>query len=178
MWAGNGIEAMGRSRRIQEIQEEIARRAEEPEKGPEEMLSVLVFYLSDERYAFPLEVVREVSRVGHITPLPGLPAAVLGATGLRGEVLPVLDLRHMLGLPERPPTAESRLIVVQQGNIVAAMLADRVEDVAALPTSTLQAPPAEAEGTSPFLQAIARRGEEVTRVLHLAGLLEAVRHGG
>ncbi len=168
---------MGRSRRVQEIEEELARRAEEPERGPEEVLNVLVFYLSDERYAFPLEVVREVGRVGHITPLPGLPAAVRGATGLRGEVLPVLDLRRMLGLPERPLTAESRLLIVQQGNIVAAMLADRVEDIAALPASTLRTPPAEAEGRPLFLWAIAHQGEEAIRVLHLAGLLEAFRHG-
>lgn len=169
---------MARSRRIQEIQEEVARRAEEPEEGPEGGLNVLVFYLSDERYAFPLEVVREVGRVGHITPLPGLPAVVLGATGLRGEVLPVLDLRRILGLPERPPDAESRLLVVRHGDTVAAMLADRVEDIAALPVSALQTPPAEAEGQLPFLQAIARQGEEAVRVLNLAGLLEAVRHGG
>lgn len=169
---------MGRSRKIREIQEEVARRAERPGTGPEEMLNVLVFYLSDERYAFPLEVVREIGRIGHITPLPGLPAAILGATGLRGEVLPVLDLRRLLGLPEKPPTSESRLVIVRQEDTVAAMLADRVEDIVALPASALQAPPAEAQGTFPFLRAIARQGKEAIRVLHLAGLLEAVRYGG
>jgi purine-binding chemotaxis protein CheW len=168
---------MAGSRKIQEIQEEVARRAECPETGPEEGRTVLVFYLADERYAFPLEVVREVSRVGHITPLPGLPAAVLGATGLRGQVLPVLDLRRLLGLPEGPLTPESRLLIVQHEDVTAAMLADRVEDIAVLPVEAWQAPPAGAEGIAPFLLAIARQGEQTTRLLHLAGLLEAVRHG-
>ncbi|MGC9025267.1 MAG: chemotaxis protein CheW, partial [Chloroflexia bacterium] len=127
------------------------------------MRNVLVFYLADERYAFPLDTVREVSRVGHITPLPGLPAAVLGATGLRGEVLPVLDLRQLLGLPKSPLTAESRLLIVQHEGLAAAMLVDRVEDIAALPESTWQTPPAEAEETAPFLQAIARQEEKTTR---------------
>ena len=161
--------------RIREIQEEMARRAAQPEESEQGTETVLLFTLSEEQYAFPLAAVREVSRVGAITPLPGLHPAVLGASGLRGEVLAVLDLRRLLGLEEQPLTPDSRLLVVQHGEITAALLADGVADIAALPTEALLPPP-DAEEVVSFLQAIARDGRTTIRLLDPARLLEAVCH--
>lgn len=167
------------SERIREIQEEIVRQKARPAGEHAGERAVLTFFLAGERYAFPLEAVREVCRPAMITALPGLPPVVLGAMGLRGEVLAVLDLRRLLGLAESPLTPASRLIVIHQGTITAALLVDQVEDISALAETLLQPPPAEAGGREwPFLQAIAREGERVTRLLDPAGLLEAVRHAG
>jgi purine-binding chemotaxis protein CheW len=168
----------GSTGRIQQLQEEIARRAEQPSAGPEEALTTLLFSLAGERCALPLNVVREVSRVGVITPLPGLPPAVLGATGLRGEVLPVLDLRRLLDLEEKPPTVDSRLLIVRHGTVTAALLVDGVEDIAGFPGEALLPPPTDASGGAPaFLQGLVRQGKRTIYLLDLARLLEAVRHG-
>jgi len=142
-------------------------------------VAVLTFVLADERYALPLQELREVRRMGAITPIPGLPAAILGAIGRHGQVLPVLDLRRLLRLGEAAPTAASRLLVVQHQGTTAALLADQVEDIANLPSATLRpAPSRPSEGAGAFLQAIAGEGEDTVRLLDLARLLEAVRHGG
>lgn len=165
--------------RIQEIQEEIARQEARPAEEHAGERAVLTFFLAGERYAFPLETVQEVCRPAAITALPGLPASVLGAMGLRGEILAVLDLRRLLGLAEGPLTPASRLIVVRHGAATAALLVDRVEDISVWPEALLQPPPADADGRGlPFLQAIVREGERATRLLDPAGLLEAVRHAG
>lgn len=165
--------------RIQQLQEEIARRAAQPEERAGGARPVLVFFLAGERYALPLNVVREICRVRNITPLPGLPAAVLGATGLRGEVLPVLDLRRILRLPEEPVGPASRLLVVQHEKTTAAMLVDQVEDIAELPPSAIEPPPSSAPGDSwSLLEGVAHEGSRTTRLLDPDRLLEAVRHGG
>lgn len=166
---------MSEKDRIAQIQEQIGRRATRQEEAGEEGEAVLVFLLAGERYAFPLSSVREVSRLRPITPLPGLPAAVLGAAGLRGEVLPIISLRQMLELAESPTTADSRLLIVQHEGTTAALLADQVEDIAALAPSAVTAPPA--GEALPFLQGIAHEGKRATRLLDLPRLLEAVRHG-
>jgi purine-binding chemotaxis protein CheW len=166
---------MSEKDRIQQIQEEIARRAVQPEHVHEDDFVVLVFLLAGEQYAFPLVAVREVSRLCPITPLPGLPAVVLGAAGLRGEVLPVLSLCRMLALTESPPTDESRLLIVQHENVVAGLLVDQVQDIAPLSRASLSPPPT--GETLPFLQGVAHEGKRATRLLDLARLLEAVRHG-
>lgn len=165
--------------RIQRLQEEIARRSAQPEEEAGEPRPVLVFLLAGERYAFPLNVVREVCRIRAITPLPGLPAAVLGATGLRGEVLPVLDLRRILRLPEEPIGPESRLLVVRHETTTAALLVDQVEDIAELPPAAIEPPPSSAADDGwALLEGIAHEGSRTTRLLGLSRLLEAVRHGG
>lgn len=166
---------MSEKDRITQLQEQIARRAAQPETTPEEAEAILVFLLAGEQYAFPLSVVREISRLRPITPLPGLPATVLGAAGLRGQVLPILSLRRMLALPESPETEDSRLLIVQHGHVVAALLADQVQDIAALPRDALVPPPA--GEALPFLQGIAHEERQVIRLLDLPRLLEAVRHG-
>jgi purine-binding chemotaxis protein CheW len=166
---------MSEKDRIAQLQEEITRRAARPEETQEEEEAFLIFLLAEERFAFPLSVVREISRLRPITPLPGLPDTVLGAAGLRGEVLAIIDLRRMLALPESPATDDSRLLIVQHENVVAALLADQVQDIATLPRAALASPPA--GEAMPFLQGIAHQGKQTTRLLDLARLVEAVRHG-
>ncbi len=155
----------------------MARRAAQPEEKVEESRPVLVFLLAGERYAFPLNTVREVCRVHGITPLPGLPSAVLGATGLRGEVLPVLDLRRILRLPEEPLGPASRLLVVQHETTIAALLVDQVEDIVELQPATIEPPPSStADDSWTLLEGIAHEGSRTTRLLDPARLLEAVRY--
>jgi purine-binding chemotaxis protein CheW len=50
-------------------------------------------------YGLPIERVREVVNPLEIIPLPHAPAAVIGVTDHRGEVVPVIDLRTRFGLP-------------------------------------------------------------------------------
>ena len=61
----------------------------------------VLFFLDGGRYALPLAVVERVVRAAQITPLPGAPAAVLGAIDIAGQVLPVFNLRQRFELPER-----------------------------------------------------------------------------
>lgn len=167
------------SERVQQFQREISQRATTaPEETPEATLAVLTFQLSGERYALPLTDVSEVSRPGSITPIPGLPPVVLGAVGLRGEVVPVLDLRRLLQLEPGPLTSQSRLVIVQHKGAPIALQADRVEDIAVLPTAALRPPPDDVpKSRAPLLRGIAGEGTETTRLLDLTRLLEAVDHG-
>ena len=54
--------------------------------------------LGGEQFTIDLQNVREVFVVESITPVPGMPAGLVGVTNLRGSVVPLLDLRQMIGL--------------------------------------------------------------------------------
>lgn len=166
----------GPSEHVRRLQGEIARRAQ-VEEHPQEDLAVLAFALASERYALPLDCVREVDHVVPITPIPGLPPAVPGAIGLRGQVLPVVDLRRIFRLEEEPLSRDSRLIVVQDQETTAALLVDRVDDISHLPLDDLRPPPARTDSGPVLLTAVTGKGDETIRLIDLAELIKAVRHG-
>lgn len=61
-------------------------------------LDFVNFIVRDTYYAIDVSCVKEISKIGKITPLPNAYEFILGAYNLRGEVIPILDMRKMLGL--------------------------------------------------------------------------------
>jgi purine-binding chemotaxis protein CheW len=87
--------------------------------------------LGAEHYALGLEHVLEVVELGEITPVPGSAETLLGLRNLRGEILPALDLRAVLGIAgdEEP----RRLVVVADGPLRAGLVVDDAIDFSRLP---------------------------------------------
>lgn len=101
----------------------------ETQEAPEAPgIALLLFTLGGESYGFPLGRVREVVKPAPITPVPSIPEHILGVMNLRGEILPVLDPKRLLGLGAGTPTPEGRIIVVRAPGMVAGFLVDGVED--------------------------------------------------
>jgi purine-binding chemotaxis protein CheW len=86
---------------------------------------ILVFALGPARYALALDAVRELVRAVALVPLPGAPPIVEGVVNLRGQVVPVLDIRGRFGLPPRPVEPTDHLIVASAGGRVVAIRVDR-----------------------------------------------------
>ena len=72
-----------------------AKTAEQAERHD---LPIVVFRLAEESFGLRLHEVREIIMVGQITPVPRAPGFVEGVLNLRGEVMPVLDLRSRFGI--------------------------------------------------------------------------------
>lgn len=90
----------------------------------------LLARVRDERYAFPVETVREVARGLEFTPVPGAPPAVRGVHNLRGEVIPVLTLAALLGLEGGEADC---VVVAEDGGRRAGLTVDELLDVRELP---------------------------------------------
>ncbi|MFV8833639.1 chemotaxis protein CheW [Aquisalimonas sp.] len=71
----------------------------------------LVFALGDGAYTVAMAPVREIIRVPEVTPVPLSHDAVIGAVNLRGQVIPVADLRQLLGYPAVEPGEDARVLV-------------------------------------------------------------------
>jgi chemotaxis signal transduction protein len=70
-----------------------------PRPARREPLHALVFPIGAERYALPVDQVKEVVAAPAVTPLPTAPGAVLGLVNLRGDVLPLFDVGRLVGSP-------------------------------------------------------------------------------
>ena len=81
------------------------------ELGPPERF--VVFRLAEKSYGIAMQRVLETDRMPQVTFVPGLPSSLRGITNLRGDILPIVDLRQLLGWGETELTAGNRLIVVK-----------------------------------------------------------------
>ncbi|WP_375768545.1 chemotaxis protein CheW [Archangium gephyra] len=107
---------------------------------------VLLFLLEGHRYALPLEDVRELVRAVRLTPLPRAPAVVEGLLNLRGELLPVLDMRRRFRLPARPLSSSDHFVVARAGRRAVGLRVDRAEGLLSLEAGQLDASPSELPG--------------------------------
>ena len=94
-----------------------------------EVKGLLAFILGESRCALPVSEIQEVLPVAALSPIPGQTLPVEGMLNLRGAMIPVLDLRSCLGLPQVRWNSETRIIVIKTGDARVGVVVDRVEDV-------------------------------------------------
>jgi purine-binding chemotaxis protein CheW len=87
----------------------------------------LVVRLGAGRLAIALEAVAEVGRVPATARVPGAPEWLAGVANWRGRLLPVLDIRPMLGVEAGPVDRWSRIVLVVADNLTVGLLVDAVE---------------------------------------------------
>lgn len=92
-------------------------------------MDILLFELEGQRYGLPAERVREVVRMVAIAPLPRAPRAIEGVVNVRGEIVPVYDLRARFELPARAPDPAEHLIVLTAGAGPVAIRVDVAESL-------------------------------------------------
>lgn len=103
------------------------------------MRNVIVFAVDRARYAVELRWVREIVTLGQVTPVPGAPAHVVGATALHGGVIPVLDVGALApaeGERVRPAATRSGdgVILIDVDGVLAALRMTGVEAITSLAT--------------------------------------------
>ena len=84
-----------------------------------EVKQLISFTVGAEEYGLELLKVKEVIRTRHLTWLPKAPSCVKGIINLRGDIIPIVDLRDRFGLQAIEQTATTRVIVVEvEGRLV------------------------------------------------------------
>jgi len=103
----------------------------------EPLVRWITFQLGEEVYGVDVKQVREILRINNILPVPGTPDYILGITNIRGNVVTVLDGRTRINLQMIDTTDASRMIVLESGDDVVAVVVDNVSDVLDLPESSI-----------------------------------------
>jgi purine-binding chemotaxis protein CheW len=101
----------------------------------------VAFFLGGQRYALPIERVNEIQQIVAFSDVPNNGSAVVGMVNLRGHVIPAVDMRRLVGLPEQPYGLETPMIIVSSTDHVVALVVDEVEDVLELPAECMQDTP-------------------------------------
>jgi purine-binding chemotaxis protein CheW len=132
--------------------------------------------VAEELFAAPVEKVQEILDMRPLARLPQAPDTLLGMIDVRGQGVPVVDLRLTLGLPAAPDTENTRIIVLALdgagGDHRLGLRADRVFEVTVLDQNELDPPPA-IGGSWPgrCIAGLGRRNGRFVTVLDLERLL-------
>ena len=127
---------------------------DEPARAVDEVAELFTFRVGGEDYAVDIRRVREIIQPLPITPVPRAPAFVEGVVRLRGEVLPVIDVRKRFGLPTLPPGERTKFLVVQVAGRRLALVVDQVAEVLRVPRSEIRPAPTFAAGGPRFFLGI------------------------
>lgn len=131
------------------------------------------FQLDGQRYAFRIELIREIVNPPAITRIPEVPAYVEGVCNLRGAIIPVVNLRLLFGLPARAVDADTRTIVATVGARTIGCTVDAVSHVFRIPDDQIQPPPDTlTAGGSRHIEGLARVASDICIVLDAEHLLD------
>lgn len=120
----------------------------------------LGFYLGSEEYALDLEIVSELIKPRALTELPQVPEYVCGIISLRGEVIPVIDLKQRLGLKtaNQCDLELQRIVVCEGAEQRIGLLVDRISQVVRLPQADIETPQlVGGEPAAAFIQGVGRK---------------------
>lgn len=104
-------------------------------------IQLVVFQLEGETYGVDINHVQEIIRMQSITQIPRTPAFIEGVINLRGRIIPVIDLHKRFDLTQTEITNNTRIMVVELGQVTVGMIVDSVSEVLRLPATSIEPPP-------------------------------------
>ena|SRR5687768_12643462 len=133
----------------------------------------ILFELAGATYALRSRDIQQLEMLTPITPVPNAPPFVDGLVSVRGQVIPVLNLRARFGFPRVDPTVRTRLLIVGSGGRTVGMVVDSAREFATIADDAIQPPP---EGISElsgrYLAGMAQLNDRLVLVLDVAELLQ------
>ncbi|KKC99381.1 MULTISPECIES: chemotaxis protein CheV [Photobacterium] len=122
----------------------------------ENRLELLIFRLhSAQLFAINVFKVREIVKQPHLHSLPGSHASVCGVANIRGQSIPIIDLRKAIGVRATEEHSETNLIITEYNRSVQGFLVGQVMNIANMTWQDIQPPPSQV-GKNNYLTAITR----------------------
>jgi len=132
----------------------------------------LTFVLAGEEYGLEILKVREIIGMMDITAVPRTPQFVKGVINLRGKVIPVVDLRLKMDMPEAERTDQTCIIVVDIGEVEMGIIVDEVSEVLDIAGDDIEdAPSFGTQVETDFILGMGKADEKVTILLDISKLL-------
>jgi chemotaxis signal transduction protein len=149
------------------------------EVQPEEELRICLVSIGLDTYAIPVDLLTEIIIPPIIFPVPTTPSHVLGVINLRGNIVPIVDIRQTLSISQ-PPVATSQVAVVKYGAIIIGIVVDNVSEVVSVPEKTVLSIPADYGGQvgknrGRFFKGIIQRETGLAAVLNIEQIIEEIK---
>lgn len=136
------------------------------------IIQLVSFVLDDVEYGVDILAVHEILRFPEITRLPNTPNFIIGVINLRGNVIPVVDVRRRFGFPRAKVTDLTRIIVIETNDKLVGLMVDNVHQVVRITQNNVDPPSDLIEGVSEkYIWGIGRLKDRLIVILNLANIL-------
>jgi purine-binding chemotaxis protein CheW len=133
-----------------------------------EIVQVVSFKLGSEEYGVDISQVQEIIRMVEITHVPRAPRFMEGVINLRGQLIPIIDLRTRFGMPRIDATKSTRIIVTEIGNKRVGIVVDSVSEVLNIPMENVEDAPEMIAGVgTEYIQGVGKMNERLIIMLDL-----------
>ncbi len=139
----------------------------------EDTVEIISFNLGEETYGVKIDHVKEILNPLEITPVPRTPDYLEGVTSLRGEIIPVFDLKKRLGLESIKEERKRRILILSVRNETMGALIDKVSGVVKLRRDSIEPPPTIITGTeADFLEGVSRIDDKFIGLLNIEEVMK------
>ena len=140
--------------------------------GGSDILQLVSFRLGKEEFAVDILKIQEINRMVEITRVPKSPDSVEGVINLRGNIIPIIDLRKKFRLPSAENSSENRIVVIDINKKVVGFIVDAVSEVLRLPANTVEPPPPMLAGIdSEYISGVGKLEDRLLILLDLDKIL-------
>jgi purine-binding chemotaxis protein CheW len=146
---------------------------------PEEEIRICLFGIGEDMYAIPVDLLTEIIIPQKIFPVPTTPAHVRGVINLRGNILPIVEIRDMLSLA--PPSAiAGQIVIIKHDTCTIGIVVDNVYEVTSVPLSSVLTIPADfgaqpGRNRSRFFKGIIQREIGLAALLNIERIFEEIK---
>lgn len=133
----------------------------------------VIFKLDQEYYGLPINKVIYIEKIQQSTRIPNGPMYVEGVINLRGEVIPLMDLRKKLNMETKEVDNNTRIIVVSEEDIMVGLIVDSSSEVIEIDQENIDNPPSLADDEYlSYLNGIGKINDRLIILLELSRILE------
>lgn len=137
-----------------------------------EVFRVLSFYLKDELYAIDIISAKEVVRPAAITRVPNVPKFVVGVMNLRGEIVPIFDIRSFFGVEQEKKSEGKRIIITDISGSLLGICVDKIFGTYDVSADDVQPHLSTIKGVvAEYTKGQIKRGEDIVVFLDLKKVL-------
>lgn len=133
----------------------------------------VLFKLDNEYFGLGIDNVLSIEKFQDCTRVPNAPVYIVGVVNLRGEVIPVVDLRKKLNLEFKENDKDTRIIIVKSKEVVVGLVVDSSSEVLEIDNKNIDKPPAtESKKMREYIKGIGKDNERLIILLDLDRLLD------
>ncbi len=134
---------------------------------------IVVFQIREEEYGVDVHQVQSIEKIQPITRVPGTPLFVKGVINLRGNVIPIIDMRRRFGFVPLEHNEQTRIMIVGVGELEVGLIVDSCNDVIDIPIESIEPPPSVVGGIkADYLDGIVKVNDRIFILLNLDKVLD------